>query len=504
MMTTYRNVEVDQSTVSRLMLDRAPMMIAFVGPDERYQSANQQYARFFRKPLEEIVGHPVREVVGASAYGQLQSYIQRALAGEEIEYSEWLDFGAGQRRYWSTAYQPEVLDGEVRGFFVYVLDRTGEKLAAEARQDRERIYRDLFENSAVRMAQLGPDRRWLDVNVQLCSGLGYTRAELLALNLDSVFHPADLAANEQELGALLRGEKDRYQTDMRLIGKDGSVTWGHVTLTAVHDEAGALLYVTLVIKDITARKEAEKALEELNATLESRIGERTAELQGLNQELDAFNYSVSHDLRAPLRGINGFSHLLLEEYADRLDDQGRHYLERIRAGAERLGELLDALLTLSRLTRTELERTTVDLSSIAAAKIAQLREEEPMRKVRVDIQPGILVQGDERLMRIVLRTLLENAWKFTTERDEAEITVRAERQGQDVIVAIADNGAGFDPRHADKLFVPFQTLHSPGRFQGHGIGLATVQRIIQRHGGRVWAEGAVDQGATFYFRLRAA
>lgn len=500
---TSTDIETERATLSQLMLDRAPMMIAFVGPDECYQSVNPHYTRFFSMPIDEIIGRHVSEVVGPGAYEQLKEYIQLALQGQEVEYSEWLQLASGQMRYWSSSYQPLIVGGEVQGFFVYVVDSTAEKLAAQAQQDKERIYRDLFEDSAVSMAQLDVAWRWLDVNTQMCSDLGYERDELLALKMESIFHPADLAVHWPNIRQLLDGT-DRYKADMRLISKDGSLSWGRVTLSAIRGDAGELLHLTLVSKDITAHKETAAALEQLNATLESRIEERTRELSSLNEELDAFNYSVSHDLRAPLRGIDGFSYVLLEEYRDVLDAQGQHYLERIQAGAKRLGELLDALLALSRVTRLDLQSTTVDISGIAAAKIVQLREEEPERNVLVDIQSGIQVSGDERLMRIVLRSLLENAWKFTLEREQARITVRAEHVESDLVISVVDNGVGFDPEHAEKLFVPFQTLHSPGRFAGHGVGLATVQRIIQRHGGRVWAESAVDEGATFSFTLKSS
>jgi light-regulated signal transduction histidine kinase (bacteriophytochrome) len=216
--------------------------------------------------------------------------------------------------------------------------------------------------------------------------------------------------------------------------------------------------------------------------------------------MEAFSYSVSHDLRAPLRGIDGFGHALQEEYGDQLDDQGRHYLERIRGGAQRMGQIMDDLLDLSRLSRHELTRTTVDLSAQARQILEALEQQEPgRRRVALAVQDGLRAQADPRLMNMVLGQLLNNAWKFTGKRQDARIEFGA--ASEDATFFVRDNGAGFDMAYAGKLFGAFQRLHDPGEFAGTGIGLAITQRILQRHGGRIWAEAAVDQGATFYFNL---
>jgi PAS domain S-box-containing protein len=238
------------------------------------------------------------------------------------------------------------------------------------------------------------------------------------------------------------------------------------------------------------------------AELEGRVAERTAQLMEINAELEAFAYSVSHDLRAPLRSIDGFSRILLENYADRLDAQGQDYLQRVLMSAQHMRELIDALLTLSRVTRTELQREPVDLSALIKAIATELQQREPARQVEFTIAEGLQASGDPRLLRIVLENLLGNAWKYTSKHAQAYIEVGTQVQpdGQ-LAYFVRDDGAGFDMAYADKLFGVFQRLHGPNEFGGTGIGLATVQRIIHRHGGRVWAEAAVDQGATFYFTL---
>ncbi|HDD24700.1 MAG TPA: PAS domain S-box protein [Chloroflexi bacterium] len=235
--------------------------------------------------------------------------------------------------------------------------------------------------------------------------------------------------------------------------------------------------------------------------LEQRVAERTVELAAVNKELEAFAYSVSHDLRAPLRSIDGFSRALLEDYEERLDVEGQDYLHRIRAACRRMGQLIDDLLRLSRVTRSEMRYEEVSLSALIQEIAVELQETQPERRVEFTIQPGLVVDGDRQLLRVAMENLLGNAWKFTGKREQARIAFGLTEVGDKQVYFVRDNGVGFDTAYAHKLFVAFQRLHSLVEFEGNGIGLATVQRIIRRHGGQVWAEGAVGQGATFYFTL---
>jgi light-regulated signal transduction histidine kinase (bacteriophytochrome) len=235
--------------------------------------------------------------------------------------------------------------------------------------------------------------------------------------------------------------------------------------------------------------------------LESRLRQRTVELENSVAELEAFSYSVSHDLRAPLRSIDGFSQILLEDFQDKVDAEGQDCLRRIRTATQNMGQLIDALLHLSRVMRSELSRETVELSVVALTAAAMIQKSEPMRQVSFHIMAGLQAHGDRRLLGIVLQNLLQNAWKFTARSSPAVIEFGAfQKEGQTAFY-VRDNGVGFDMAYANKLFTPFQRLHAREQFEGTGIGLATVQRIIKRHGGRVWAEGAVGKGATFYFSL---
>lgn len=298
------------------------------------------------------------------------------------------------------------------------------------------------------------------------------------------------------------GAQVPYAADYRVRSSDHGFRWVSARGSATYDATGAPRMFSGVLVDITERKQMEQLLANTNEVLEQRVQARTAELEALNAELESFNYSVSHDLRAPVRGIEGFSQLLLEDCADELGESGKHYVSRIRTAVTRMGGLIDALLDLSRLSRTKIVPQSLDMSPLAASVIEDLREREPQREVLVCIEENLKVVGDRMLLRIVLENLLGNAWKFTKFTPEARIEVRRCVEDDAMVFVIQDNGAGFDMAYANKLFEPFQRLHTPTEFEGTGIGLATVQRIIHKHGGRIWAESEPGQGACFYFTLK--
>jgi light-regulated signal transduction histidine kinase (bacteriophytochrome) len=256
-----------------------------------------------------------------------------------------------------------------------------------------------------------------------------------------------------------------------------------------------------IVQDITERKEAERLLQDYQEHLEEMVEDRTNELSVANKELESFCYSVSHDLRAPLRSIDGFSQALMEDFGDELSEDAQDYLRRVRASSLRMGELIDDLLSLSRVVRSEMVYTDVDISSIASSVLSELKDNDRKRKVNFIVQPNLYVQGDGRLLRILLENMLGNAWKFTSRKDHAHIAFGMEIQDGKEVYFVRDNGAGFDESYAHKLFEPFQRLHTADEFEGTGIGLATVRRIVRRHNGDVWAKSKIGEGATVFFTL---
>lgn len=296
-----------------------------------------------------------------------------------------------------------------------------------------------------------------------------------------------------------------WRGDLQQRRKDGSVLWVEGNWTLVRNAAGQPESFFAINTDITARRAVQLELQQLNAELEERVQRRTAELEAVNKDMESFSYSVSHDLRSPLGAIAGFSQLLARSDGEKISEKGKHYLDRIRSGAKQMSELIEGLLSLAHLSRQPVDRQDVNLSQLARQVEQACREREPERQVQVQIQDGLNVRGDPRLLLALMQNLLGNAWKFSARQLQARIDVGCDTgtDGQPRYF-VKDNGAGFDMAHAERLFGTFERLHSPAEFSGTGIGLATVQRVIQRHGGRVWADSQVNQGATFYFTLGQA
>jgi PAS domain S-box-containing protein len=355
----------------------------------------------------------------------------------------------------------------------------------------------LLDHTSAVIYMRGLDGRYLLVNREYERLFKVRREEIVGLTDHDLF-PAEVADafRANDVAAIAEGRPVRLEETAP--GDGGPRTY--ITVKFPLMDADHRPYAICGIStDITERKQAEEEVRRLNDELEERVRQRTAELEASTRELDAFAYSVSHDLRAPLRSLAGFSEVLLEDYADVLDDAGRGYLSRIEANAARMARLIDDLLDLSRATRVELRREQVDLSAVVRDVIAELRDADPGRRVELAVADGLGVNGDPHLIRLIMINLLGNAWKFTARRDPAVIEVGPGDGGR--VIAVRDNGAGFDTRYADKLFDPFQRLHSNSDFEGTGIGLAIVQRIVQRHGGRIWAQSEIDRGTTFFFTL---
>lgn len=319
---------------------------------------------------------------------------------------------------------------------------------------------------------------------------GYSASEAIGRPM-AMLVPAHRAGEDEEILTKIRRNERISNFETVRLRRDGSEFAAAVTISPIRDPAGRVVGASRICRDITELRRLQETLVRAKEDAEAA-----------NRELESFSYSVAHDLRAPLRGIDGFSQALLEDYGSVLDDEGQKYLRLVRESAQRMALLIDDLLALSRVTRVELTNDRVDLSALASRILAGLARHHPERTVELAIEDGLVAVGDPRLLELALENLLGNAWKFTSRAADARITF-GRRTGDDGVTVyfVRDNGAGFDMKYAGKLFGVFQRLHSAAEFDGNGVGLATVRRIVNRHGGRIWGDGRVGEGATFSFTL---
>jgi PAS domain S-box-containing protein len=486
----------------RATFEQAAVGVAHVGPDGRWLRVNDELCEITGYPRTELSGMTFQDITHPDDLQKDLDHLNRLLVGEIRSYST-------EKRYlrkdgsvvWINLTVSAVVDtsGHLKYFITNIVDVTERKEAQEALSQSEERYRAVVEQSAEGLYLVdGDTKRILETNPTLQNMLGYTAAELRGMELHEIVAHAreDVEANVERT---LR-EGTRFIRERKYRRKDGSVVEVEIAASAIN--YGGKRVICAAIRDITERRKAEEEIRALNEELEDRVRSRTAELQAANEELEAFGYSVSHDLRAPLRGMAGFSRILLEDYGDELDEVGQDYLRRIQDAGERMGVLIDDLLYLSSVSRREIRREVVDLSALANGVAENLRRSEPERRARFVIAEGLSAGGDAGLLRLVVENLLGNAWKFTSNRTEALIEFGALEQGGEPVYYVRDNGVGFDAAHsAERIFDPFQRLHGEDEFEGTGVGLATVARIVRRHNGTVWAEGQTGRGATFYFTL---
>ena len=363
---------------------------------------------------------------------------------------------------------------------------------SESYRRSEQRFRNAMEYSAIGKALLDSHGRIVEANPSLARILGTTQDALVGQALGEQFADADDPLRTRQMQSMQDGA---HRTTKRLRRGDGEVRHAQLTFAPVPGDVGQDVVGLVQVEDVTERLRAEAQVRALNRTLETRVSVRTRELTQANEELESFAYSVSHDLRAPLRSIDGFSRLLRERYGEALDETGRGYLDRVRNATARMDDLIDAILKVSRVGRSELKPRPTDLSRLAEEIVSELREQEPGRRVDVRIEPGLVAWADPALARNLLQNLLDNAWKFTAATTAPSIRLYRDEHS----FVVEDNGAGFDPNYANKLFRPFQRLHPQQEFAGHGIGLATVRRVLERHGGSIRAEGNPGEGARFIF-----
>jgi len=365
----------------------------------------------------------------------------------------------------------------------------------------EEKFRRTFDLSPVGAVLVNLSFVFIRCNQSFCNFLGYEEQELIGKTFLEATHPDDLTIGKPDLPKIIEGSLERLQVQKRYLRKDGAVVWGEVTIRLLPPGDTEPACFLAVIQDITQRKLAEEQIRALNESLEQRVRERTLQIEASNRELEAFTYTVSHDLRAPLRAIDGYSKALIEDYGGQLDETGLSYLERIQSAIHTMNQLIDDLLRLSRISRAELNLQPVHMSEMVQSIIKELNDREHHRRIEWIIAPDVYANADRALIRVVLENLLGNALKFTSHHAAARIEFGRFFQDDQPVYFVRDDGAGFDMKHVMKLFRAFSRLHTSHEFPGSGIGLATVQRIIDLHGGKIWAEGAVEKGATFFFSL---
>ncbi|MGE3933475.1 MAG: ATP-binding protein [Rhodospirillaceae bacterium] len=384
------------------------------------------------------------------------------------------------------------------GAWLLARHRLARETAEATIRRSEVVSRSLLEAAPDAVIITDTGGRIVRVNAQTERLFGYTRDELIGTEvwrLLSERHRDRFRGGPPDTALDTRPRLLDASLDIHAVRRDGSEFPVAISINSAQIDGETMVFAD--VRNISRLRRAEHRVRELNAQLQRD----NASLDQTNRELEAFSYSVSHDLRAPLRAIDGFSQALLEDYADKVDDAGRDYLNRVRAATQRMGELIDDLLKLARVTRTEMDTADVDLSALAREVAAEVGAREPGRDVELTVEPGIVVHGDPRLLRVALENLLGNAWKFTGGRGPARIAFGRRESSGETVVFVRDNGAGFDMAYAGKLFGAFQRLHGAREFPGTGIGLATVQRIVHKHGGRIWADAEPGKGATFSFTL---
>ena len=483
----------------RVTLEHMEDAIHVVGRDLRIVLLNEALRRWNRQLgfAEDVVGRHLREAYPFLGQSIFDEYA-RVLTTAQALVTEERSFVQGREIITHTQKIP-ISDGtQVTGVITVMRDIT----AARHTESERRRLTAILETTSDLVATATPGGTIIYMNEAGRRMLGWKIGEGHGERRIDDAHPAWAGRIVLEQGLPTALAQGIWTGETVILGPDGRETLASQVIMVHRAPAGEVEYLSTIIRDITESKRIEERIRTLNAELERRVRHRTVELEAAQRELESFNYSVSHDLRAPLRSIDGFSAALLEDCHDQLSDVGRGHLERIRRGAVRMGRLIDDLLRLSRLTGQSMSIGELDLSGLVGLIVADLQAAAPEREIEFVLAEGLRARGDEALLRIALENLLGNAVKYTSRQARARIEFGAQ-DGLEPVYFVRDNGVGFDMEYGEKLFSPFGRLHREDEFPGSGIGLSIVQRIILRHGGRVWAEGRENAGATFYFTLGA-
>ena len=495
------------------LFDLAPVGYVTLTAEGIVAHANLMAAQLLGVERQNLAGQPFTSFVLAADRDEF--YLHRRRLVQSGAPQAWevrlqrLAGGAGAEpgHFWARLEgSRQRMDGESGSFWVTFSDVT-EHREANLLLRRTEAMRD----TAERIAHIGSVRWDLTTGKTEWSPEMYRLFAITpeefdgdnAVLFETRFHPDDRARAEKATARALKTGVIS-PTVYRVIWPDGTEHLLHGEGKTEYADDGRPIAITGYFRDVTEERRAAQALTHFNDALEAQVLQRTAQLEAANKELEAFVYSASHDLRAPLRAIDGFSQMIVEDASDRLDASDLEHLQRVRAATRRMALLIDHLIALSRTARQDLLRAPTDLSALAESVLADLREAEPERRVRAVVEPGLAVDADAALLHVILTNLLNNAWKFTSHHDTARIEVGACEAQNERVFFVKDDGAGFDPEQASHLFGAFQRYHPQDEFEGDGIGLATVQRLVAKHGGRIWADAEVGTGASFFFTLPPA
>lgn len=486
------------SSRNEAILGSVPDIIMEVDNNKIYSWANKSGYEFFG---DDVIGRKADYYFEGEqdTYKKVNPLFDGS--GDKVYIESWQRRRDGQKRllaWWCKVLKNE--NGDVTGVLSSASDITELRNAEDALRESEGKFRSLFENSPLGKSMTAIDGSMF-VNKSFCEILGYPEKDLLSKNWKEFTHPDDIKMTDKIIKSMLAGKIDRSRFEKRYIHRNGSIVWTDVSTFLQRDHEGNPLYFITTIADITDRKKAQDAINILNEELENKVVERTLKLEAANKELEAFSYSVSHDLRAPLRAIHSYTKILQEDYISALDAEGHRLFDIIESSSVQMGQLIDDLLAFSRVGRSGMHIIRISMSQLSRSVYEELTMQEERDRIKFSVKKIPSVYADFSLIKQVMTNFISNAIKYTSKNEKAEIVIGSETERGEIIYFIKDNGVGFDMQYVNKLFGVFQRLHSRNEFEGNGVGLAIVQRIIVRHGGRVWAESEVGKGATFFFTL---
>jgi PAS domain S-box-containing protein len=485
----------------REIINNAGDIIYRMDAEAKILFCNPVAARVTKYSESELIGKHYLELVHPDARKETRDfYMHQRKEKVSNTYYEFPILTKDGKKIWIGQNLQVIMRNNVfEGFQAVARDITAIRLAEQAMQESEARFRSTFESTPIGMALLSLDGKFLQVNTALEDMLGYSAEELYALtSIGDITHPDDVKISFAVMNQIQKRRIDNASFEKRYIHKQGHIVWAAVNSALILDSSKKPSYLIGQIQDITYRKKAEEEIQMLNKQLAQKIGQ----LEVANKDLEAFSYSVSHDLRSPLQSVQGFTFLLKETADEKLNDQEKEFLTNVETSGKRMQVIIEDLLTLAHTTQGEFHPELVELSTLVHTIADTLHAAEPDRKVEFVIQDNITVTGDKRLLRVLMENLIGNAWKYSSKHPTARIEFGEEScNGNSQTIFVRDDGAGFDMKYADIMFDAFKRLHTAKDFPGTGVGLATVLRVVQRHGGTIRAEGAEEKGATFHITL---